>query len=1156
MTQKVTQMISSSKLQIGGNLLEELTQIIRDANFSTGLPAVMPHVTSTLQNLLDFPNSSGEVFVDPILVSHLEPRNEVKWDEFKRMIVDAIPNGSSSQAVKARLLKNHVWLLSADAGMGKSACIDNLADWVNWKCLDYLIVHVKLQKNNLFLKKTKNPDLVTFLSNSLSCSDQVKLDKYLQANKLIIFMDGFDELFEEQKNKVLEFIKSTEAKMPLFVSSRLQDCSMIRNALPSTNLTELHIKRWSKEQQLEFMCQSTKQTEEQCNKKLDFFYGKVRLWNIVEIPFFMKNIDFESLEKIVTDNLFCLFSQIVKDKIEFEMIQKEKKSPEDEEFDEFYREREILIEKAALQLYDSGKHISSTIKERLRVIKTGIVNIGEDDSISFIHQLFAEYFVALYFIECISNTNNAHNVASEVGVTPKMILLDEKYTFCRSFIEAFFQEECNIKEFSNNQKLLSICGLSSADTSLQFMNIICTEGLGQCYALVTSYTEQFNKCEPTHCWANADLFKEHLKHYLLKSAIHGYCRNKKENIILILFEQACKWFQTRSFVEDVFMKIFSHDEQVKILNSVSELGYMKVIEKIIDGTGIIKTLINNGKITELYASNFVMDVKILRLYIANGLENNLNKYRSAGITYETILKSSVIKNSKLCFIELLELQKNHLQLPLDKLKLLHLAATYSRLPILKTLLDEGYIDNNEIMQQDGHGYTPLHCAVVDCNRWEHTQYETECLEYLASKKREALFLKDKKGLNVLQLSAVKGNVAGMNVCVELGMDIHDISDIFELMAICCDEKVLDYLIKKKVFDAKHRDKRGASLLHHSVGHFSVGLYDKIIKSGADVHVTCSLNIDKILNISVAFSNAGHNLIFKRLIETDSELPIVNDVSVLHISAHRTCAWDELEYFIAKGVDVLHEDSFGRTAFDWASYRGNIEIIVKLLHCTVAAANNIPELMSMALLALISNDSKVYCKFVSQGVDVNQKYCNSVTALHLACLKSNLDFLKILLKQGADVSVVDKNGRTPLHWAAQFGSVECFKFLLNNSSSETHNQFDIFGCNILHVATLKRDVDIATIAAEKVYDVNCKNLFGLTALHYSSWYIQPSLLILMLSLKGIDVDSQTKTGCTALHISAFFNYWWHVAFLSGMHANPELKNYEGFTPLEVAKWIHG
>jgi ankyrin len=114
--------------------------------------------------------------------------------------------------------------------------------------------------------------------------------------------------------------------------------------------------------------------------------------------------------------------------------------------------------------------------------------------------------------------------------------------------------------------------------------------------------------------------------------------------------------------------------------------------------------------------------------------------------------------------------------------------------------------------------------------------------------------------------------------------------------------------------------------------------------------------------------------------------------------------------------------------------------------------------------------KTVRKFLEDDtVDVNEKACDDLTALHYACIKGHRDIAKLLLDHGADidaatscnegpllmacdysnfstikllldrgcaVNVINKDGDTPLHCVCRNSSTECVKELLVYGADST------------------------------------------------------------------------------------------------------------------------
>lgn len=54
------------------------------------------------------------------------------------------------------------------------------------------------------------------------------------------------------------------------------------------------------------------------------------------------------------------------------------------------------------------------------------------------------------------------------------------------------------------------------------------------------------------------------------------------------------------------------------------------------------------------------------------------------------------------------------------------------------------------------------------------------------------------------------------------------------------------------------------------------------------------------------------------------------------------------------------------------------------------------------------------------------------ALHLACVRGDLEDIKVLVSAGADINATGENGFTPLHYAVEQEKTDVVKFLLQKN----------------------------------------------------------------------------------------------------------------------------
>ena len=72
--------------------------------------------------------------------------------------------------------------------------------------------------------------------------------------------------------------------------------------------------------------------------------------------------------------------------------------------------------------------------------------------------------------------------------------------------------------------------------------------------------------------------------------------------------------------------------------------------------------------------------------------------------------------------------------------------------------------------------------------------------------------------------------------------------------------------------------------------------------------------------------------------------------------------------------------------------------------------------------LHTKTDKDILKLVKKGKDINQKYSNGSTTLHLAAEHGHDNVVKYLLKNGADVTIKDTKGRMPIAYSYGYPTI--------------------------------------------------------------------------------------------------------------------------------------
>ena len=79
------------------------------------------------------------------------------------------------------------------------------------------------------------------------------------------------------------------------------------------------------------------------------------------------------------------------------------------------------------------------------------------------------------------------------------------------------------------------------------------------------------------------------------------------------------------------------------------------------------------------------------------------------------------------------------------------------------------------------------------------------------------------------------------------------------------------------------------------------------------------------------------------------------------------------------------------------------------------------------------DTKEMEKLLASGMDVNERWFDNYTPLHVAAFYSQANVAALLIEKGADVNAKDNYGRTPLYVAAWYGKADVVALLLKKGA---------------------------------------------------------------------------------------------------------------------------
>lgn len=198
-----------------------------------------------------------------------------------------------------------------------------------------------------------------------------------------------------------------------------------------------------------------------------------------------------------------------------------------------------------------------------------------------------------------------------------------------------------------------------------------------------------------------------------------------------------------------------------------------------------------------------------------------------------------------------------------------------------------------------------------------------------------------------------------------------------------------------------------------------------------------------------------------------------------------------------------------------------------------------------------------------GVDVDCKNYEGLSALHKLALNNELGTIKFLIDHGCNVNAQDSEGWTPLHVASDCGHLELVKFLMvKDADAAILNNFGDLAIDMSDTAEIKayleeqmvrKGIDVQRVrnkeredllkmakkyleAGMPIYKID--EASGATPLHIAASKGYSEVLKTLLKC-NVDVDARDNDGWTALHAAVFWKQFKSVETLAGNFANIHL-----------------
>ncbi len=268
-----------------------------------------------------------------------------------------------------------------------------------------------------------------------------------------------------------------------------------------------------------------------------------------------------------------------------------------------------------------------------------------------------------------------------------------------------------------------------------------------------------------------------------------------------------------------------------------------------------------------------------------------------------------------------------------------------------------------------------------------------------------------------------------------------------------------------------------------------------------------------------------------------ELRDIEGQSIVHYFV-RTKNLKGIRQCITKGIPISVKDDNGKTPLDVAFENLDDEEFVEI------AAELI-----MGGADEVATDF-AYFQDAMLARNVNSRFDDGQTPLHLAAIYGHNAIAKYLLENNADTGVQDSSGATPLHEAVRYGNVEIAKALLN-SGANVNARDNLGKTPVMLILPKDKTADIYKLLISFRADLTQKDMFGDTVLHTASMLNVGASTFSILIDGGADVDARNKEGVTPLAIAVQKNDLETVKLLTVSGADIHTQDTNGNSPLSLA-----
>ena len=409
---------------------------------------------------------------------------------------------------------------------------------------------------------------------------------------------------------------------------------------------------------------------------------------------------------------------------------------------------------------------------------------------------------------------------------------------------------------------------------------------------------------------------------------------------------------------------------------------------------------------------------------------------------------------------------------------------------------------------------------------------------------------DSNKRTALQKASMKGDKELVAYLLDHGADINHVDDnnyTSTFFAANLGFAEIVQLLIDRGADPQHPANEGWTPLHACWAHAETT--HTLLKHGVDVNKVTNQGLTP-LHIAAC---RGSSEVVKVILSYDPDLEVTTLMG--HSALTNAAYYGKIEVvriLLEAGANINHQTHSKEFALQYAVEK-TMEKMLRILMQYNPEVNLIGDFGQTALHCLNSDSSVTITKIlVNGGADLNIRdayqdtpICNALWCsklevlqylakkakldivggrcggpLHIACFRSRLCHVKVLVEAGADVNLLDPVEGTPLQCACRSspGSSKeeqdrVIFYLINKANVELNIIGGLVGCAI-NAACGWSGFEVVGLMLEKGTRIDIRDPMGRMAIHFAAARNMGNFQLILQS--GADVEAADNTGRTALH----------------------------------------